>query len=157
MQSRHFDAMIVWMSETPLYADKSYLIKIGTRYIRTNIAEVTSQVVLDTLEDAPSQNKLELNEIGRVRFTAHQPVVFDSYKENRSTGAFIVIDSLTNTTVGAGMIVQSRTRDATHREIDVRAECQVSAYERQSRLKQNPTTVVISDAARLDGAPSRTA
>ena len=149
--------MIVWMSETPLYADKSYLIKIGTRYIRTNIAEVTSQVVLDTLEDAPSQNKLELNEIGRVRFTAHQPVVFDSYKENRSTGAFIVIDSLTNTTVGAGMIVQSRTRDATHREIDVRAECQVSAYERQSRLKQNPTTVVISGRRTSGRSTLRTA
>jgi bifunctional enzyme CysN/CysC len=147
LQARDFDAMVVWMSETPLYADKSYIIKIGTRYVRTNIAEVTSQVVLDTLESVSSQNKLELNEIGRVAFTAHQPIAFDSYKENRTTGAFIIIDSLTNNTVGAGMILQSTQQDGNIQAIDVRAECQVSPRERTTRLSQLPSTLLITGRA----------
>jgi bifunctional enzyme CysN/CysC len=145
---REVEAMVVWMSETPLYADKSYLIKIGTRYVRTKIGNVQWRVVLDTLENTNANNKLELNEIGKVHFTTHQPIVFDSYKRNRHTGAFIIIDSLTNNTVGAGMILEPATKDAKGSEVEVTTECQVSPSELSSRLRQQGVTLI------LNGLPS---
>ncbi len=97
---RHVDAMVVWMGETPLDPERSYVIKHTTRYVRTNVEEVAWQLDLETLEQNEGVDSLELNDIGLVRFTTHRPLVFDAYQKNRATGAFIIIDSMTNNTVG---------------------------------------------------------
>ncbi len=102
---RTIDAMVVWMSEEPLDINKSYQIKHTTRYLRANIDEIAWKVDLETLEQVPA-DELKLNDIARVRLTTHRQLVFDAYKRNRTTGAFIIIDTLTNNTVAAGMIAE---------------------------------------------------
>ncbi len=66
-----------------------------------------SVVEIETLEDRPSPGKLELNDLGVVRFRLAEPLVVDPYARNRATGAFILIDESTNDTVGAGMVVEA--------------------------------------------------
>ena len=83
---RNIDAMVVWMSETPLDPDRSYMVKHMARYVRTDIEEVAWQIDLDNLEQLEERTVLELNDIGLVRFTMHQPLHFDAYKRNRTTG-----------------------------------------------------------------------
>ena len=91
---------------------------------------------LDTLAEDGSATTLKLNDIGVVRFTCHRPLVFDPYPRNRSTGAFIIIDSMTNTTVGAAMIREPEDQAALAAGVELGAESQVSPTERASRLKQ---------------------
>ncbi len=136
-----FDAMLVWMSERPLDRDKSYLIKHTTRLVRAQIAEVAYSTDLETLDRIPRET-LELNDIGRVTVVCHQPLFVDPYVDNRGTGAFIVIDSLTNNTVAAGMIVgtdEPAARGAGAGE----PHTQVSAAERAERLGQQAAVVVL--------------
>lgn len=138
---RHFTADVVWMSETPLDPDKSYLIKQGTRYVRTNISGIDWRMDLENIERMEDVSELALNDIGRVRFIAHRPICYDSYRENRATGALIIIDSLTNNTVGAGMIT---TEDGIgnaddHDNEGVRS--QVSRRERARRTGHTGTVV----------------
>lgn len=139
---RTFDAMLVWMAEQPLDTGKSYWMKHAARYVRADLHTVHYKIDMDTLEElsAPS---LSLNDIGRVSLTCHQPLVFDPYRRNRRMGAFVVIDSLTNNTVGAGMIL-----DASEAPGDVVRQIGrhsgVSAAERSRRLKQKAVTVWLS-------------
>jgi sulfate adenylyltransferase large subunit len=102
--SRRFNAHVVWMSENDLDMGKSYLLKHTTRTARVNIEEITSVTDLETLEEQKAE-VLHLNDIGQLRLATHQPLHFDAYKKSRATGAFILIDSLTNNTVAAGMII----------------------------------------------------
>src|SRR4051812_10899246 len=99
-----FDAMIVWMNEEPLVPGKSYWFKQTTKVAPGAISTMRYQVDVNTLhrKDAPT---LGLNEIGRCSITLSQPIAFDAYRRNRGTGAFIIIDRLTNATLGAGMIL----------------------------------------------------
>jgi bifunctional enzyme CysN/CysC len=146
--SRDFEADVVWMSETPLDVGKSYLIKQGTRYVRTNIASIEYRMDLDKIERVEGVDELQLNDIGRVRFTAHRPICFDSYRDNRATGAMVIIDSLTNNTVGAAMITDGRdwrsdeTQAGGHRS-------QVSPRERQRRVG-HPGSVVWIEGGSAD-------
>ena len=127
---RHLDAMVVWMSDTPLDTRRSYMIKHTTRYVRTNVDEVAWRIDLESLQHQHQVTELNLNEIGLVRFTTHRPLVFDPYKKNRGTGAFIIIDSMTNVTVGAAMIVEPQDRSALAAGVDLGTETQVSPRER---------------------------
>lgn len=104
VSSVRFDAHLVWMSEEPLDKQRSYFLKHTTRLVRANVASVTGKMDLATLEQIDADT-LELNDIGRVVLTSNQPIQLDPYRDNRSTGAFILIDSLSNNTVAAGMIV----------------------------------------------------
>jgi bifunctional enzyme CysN/CysC len=106
----HFDAMLVWMSEKPLDRQSSYFLKQTTRMVRAEVEDVAFTKNLETLEDAPAE-RLELNDIGRVTIGCHTPLFFDAYTKNRATGAFILIDALTNNTVAAGMILGASARD----------------------------------------------
>ncbi|MEZ4371175.1 MAG: sulfate adenylyltransferase subunit CysN [Polyangiaceae bacterium] len=128
--AQNFEAMLVWMSEAPLDVGKSYFIKHTAQYVRAEVSEVLSHTDLETLEPTAASG-LALNEIGRVRVRTHRPLFVDSYAQNRATGAFIVIDSVTNDTVAAGMIVDSgrATTDAPSTN-----HSQVSARERRLRL-----------------------
>jgi bifunctional enzyme CysN/CysC len=134
---RHVEATVVWMGETPLDPGRSYVIKHTTRYVRVNVDEVAWRLDLDTLDEDNSAETLRLNDIGVVRFTTHRPLVFDPYRRNRSTGAFIIIDSMTNTTVGAAMIREPEDQAALKAGVELGAESQVSPTERASRHKQH--------------------
>ena len=105
--SRHHTADVVWMSDSPLDRARSYLIKHGTTYARVNVEAIDWRVDLETLNPIADVAELKLNDIARVRFVSHKPLVTDSYRKNRSMGAFILIDPVSNNTVGAAMIVES--------------------------------------------------
>jgi sulfate adenylyltransferase large subunit len=102
--ARAFDAHLVWMHERPLEAGKTYLLKHTTQTVRAAITRVDWRKDMDTLEESPTTT-LGLNDIGRVSITAHRPLFFDPYDANRETGSFILIDSISNNTVAAGMII----------------------------------------------------
>jgi bifunctional enzyme CysN/CysC len=103
--SSRIEAMVVWLNEKPFVAGRSYWIKHMTRTVSGELAELRHAVNVNTLEQAPA-SQLEMNEVGRVVLSLSQPIAFDAYKDNSATGAFILIDRLTNNTVGAGMIVR---------------------------------------------------
>ena len=98
-----FEATVVWMGEEPLLRGRSYLLKIGSKTVPATVAPVKYKVNVNSLEHLAAE-KLEMNEIGVCELELDQPVCFDQYAENRDTGGFILIDRLTNHTVGAGMM-----------------------------------------------------
>lgn len=107
-QSPRFDAMVIWMSEQPMVPGKPYLIKQTTKTVSGSIQNLRYRVDVNTLhrQDAAT---LKLNEIGRCELSLTEPLFYDGYRRNRSTGAMIVIDRLTNETVAAGMILDRQT------------------------------------------------
>jgi bifunctional enzyme CysN/CysC len=102
--ARSFDAHLVWLHERALDPDKSYWLKHTTRTVRMQVDQVRWKLDLETLGERPA-DALELNDIGRVTVTCHQPLYFDPYARNRATGSFVLVDSLSNSTVAAGMII----------------------------------------------------
>jgi bifunctional enzyme CysN/CysC len=141
--AQRFDAMLVWMSERPLDRQKSYLLKHTTRSVRAEVEQVAYTTDLETLKQEPAA-RLELNDIGRVTISCHRPLFHDPYRNNRGTGAFILIDSLTNNTVAAGMILEGEAPEAPpsqRRPVVEHPHSQVSADERSERLGQKGCTV----------------
>jgi sulfate adenylyltransferase large subunit len=102
----NFKATVVWMIEQPLVSGKQYNFKVGVTDTSGTMTAVDSQIDVNTLAKN-SVNKLALNEIGVCEFSLNKPVVFDAYKRNHTTGAFIIIDRLSNVTIGAGMITEA--------------------------------------------------
>ena len=98
-----FEATVVWMSDEPMLPGRPYLLKIGTKTVTATAAAPKYKVNVNTLEHLAAK-KLDLNEIGVCNLSFDQPIAFDPYKENRDTGGFIMIDRLTNNTVGAGLL-----------------------------------------------------
>jgi bifunctional enzyme CysN/CysC len=98
-----FDATIVWMGEQPMLRGRTYAMKLGAKTVAATVAPLRYRINVNTLEHLAAE-RLELNEIGVCELELDQPVAFDSYAENRETGGFILIDRLTNDTVGAGML-----------------------------------------------------
>ncbi len=101
---KHFEAMLVWMDEEPFDSEKIYLIKHTTRSEIVRIDELRYKLDVNTVSRKKA-NALTLNEIGRVVFSSRKDLFFDPYEKNRSTGSFILIDRISNKTVGAGMIL----------------------------------------------------
>jgi bifunctional enzyme CysN/CysC len=102
-KSNKVDATLCWMSETPLNPDSAYWVQHTTRQVKAFISELNYKIDVDTMH-RESTDTLELNEIGRIQLTTTQPLYYDRYQLNRSTGSFILIDPFTNVTVAAGMI-----------------------------------------------------
>jgi bifunctional enzyme CysN/CysC len=98
-----FQATIIWMHDEPMLPGRPYLIKLGTRTVTGSITTPKYKVNVNTLEHLAAK-QLELNEIGVCNLSLDQPVAFDPYTENRETGGFILIDKLSNDTVGAGLL-----------------------------------------------------
>ena len=98
-----FEGTVIWMHEQPLMRGRSYLMKIGARTATATISPIKYKVNVNTLEHVAS-NQLELNEIGVCGIELDRPIAFDPYASNPHTGGFILIDRLTNNTVGAGLI-----------------------------------------------------
>src|SRR5262249_6912184 len=93
--ARSIEAMIVWMADRPLTPRGSYLLKHGPRLVSAEVGEIHERVDVTTLERHPAR-ALGLNDIGRVTLVAARPLLFDAYAESRATGAFILIDRLSN-------------------------------------------------------------
>ncbi len=100
----YIDAMLVWMNADSMVPGKTYLFKHTTQTLPGTIETLNYRVDVNTLHRSPAP-QLDLNEIGRVSIALSAPIHFDSYRRNRATGAFIVIDRITNATVAAGMIL----------------------------------------------------
>lgn len=148
-----FDAMLVWMSAEAMVPGKSYLFKHANQTVPGQIESLRYRVDVNSLHRSPAPD-LQLNEIGRCTITLSQPIYYDPYRRNRTTGAFIIIDRISNITVAAGMI--------TSREPDKKAKIAqweieetqgtetstgikpVTPVERQARLGQQPATVLFT-------------
>jgi len=98
-----FEATLVWMDEDALLPGRPYLMKIGTRTLGMSCTALKHRVDVNSLEHLAARI-LELNEIGVCNLDLDRPIAFDAYADNRDTGGFIVIDRLSNRTVGAGML-----------------------------------------------------
>lgn len=145
------DAMLVWMNADAMVPGKTYLFKHTSQTIPGTIDTLTYRVDVNTLHRSPAP-QLELNEIGRVSISLSAPIHFDAYRRNRNSGAFIVIDRITNATVAAGMILD-KSGDGETRSIwddEERSEGQlgevsaVATDERAARFGQQAATVLLT-------------
>ncbi|MCX5480948.1 sulfate adenylyltransferase subunit CysN [Kaistia geumhonensis] len=98
-----FAAHLIWMADEPMLPGRPYLMKIGTRIVGAAVTELKHRVEMDTLKPLAAKT-LALNDIGFANLSTAEPIAFDAYDDNRTTGAFILIDRFTNQTVAAGLI-----------------------------------------------------
>jgi bifunctional enzyme CysN/CysC len=98
-----FEATLVWMQDEPMMPGRAYLMKIGTRTVSATITEIKHKVNVNTLEHLAAK-QLALNEIAQVKLSVDRPIAFDPYESVRETGGFILIDRISNATIGAGML-----------------------------------------------------
>ncbi len=147
-QRQKLDAMLVWMSDEAMVPGKQYLFKQTTKVATGTISTLRYQVDVNTLhrQDAPTIN---LNEIGRVSLSLSEPVIFDSYKKNRGTGAFIVVDRISNVTVAAGMIIDRDSEDEADDLWSVESEQtekrgSVTSDEREARFGQKAVSLLLT-------------
>jgi bifunctional enzyme CysN/CysC len=168
--SNEFEAMVVWMHEAPAQKGRSYIIKQTTNMVPGVLTDIRYKVDVNTMrkqagpgspdvknvqresksadstvEDVNAVTSLQLNEIARAHITLHRPIAFDAYEKNRQTGAFIIIDRMTNITVGAGMIIDravsaSKSAALVSQNI-VKSDSLVSAEDRQNVLNQKGATL----------------
>jgi sulfate adenylyltransferase subunit 1 len=102
--ANEFNADICWLSEQPLDTRRKYLIKHATKTTKVWLTRIEHRVDVNTSQLVAGLKSLEMNDIARVGIKSQQPLAIDSYAHNRATGSFILIDEVTNNTVGAGMI-----------------------------------------------------
>ena len=100
------DIMMCWMSDKPMLPNGKYALKHTTSDARCLIKDVQYKVDVNTLEKVLGDKNVGLNEIARVSLRTTKPLFYDPYRQNRKTGALILIDEATNVTVGAGMIIK---------------------------------------------------
>ncbi len=98
-----FAGHLIWMHDEPLLPERQYLMKIGTKVTTAQVTDLRHKINVNTMEHVAGKT-LELNEVAYCNFALDQAIAFDSYKDVRETGGFILIDRFTNGTVGAGMI-----------------------------------------------------
>ncbi|HLL21296.1 MAG TPA: GTP-binding protein [Kofleriaceae bacterium] len=103
--SQDLDAMICWMSDKPLQPRGRYAIKHTTRWSRAVVGDLLYRLDINSGERVAAPPQLGLNDLGRIRLRTTTPLVFDDYQHNRTTGSFILVDEVTNATVGAGMLL----------------------------------------------------
>ncbi len=156
--SRHFDAMVVWFNAEATEPGKSYLLKHTSRTVRAKALKIHYRVNVNTLVHEPVTS-LQMNDIAYVEFETVSPLFFDPYTQNRITGSFILIDPISNATLGAGMI-RADLADQTIAVADASAVAQeylpVTAGERYKRHGHKPGLILIENnpalAARLERA-----
>jgi len=157
---QRFDAMVVWMANDPLVPGKLYTLKHATKLVTGSVVNLRYRIDVNSLRSVDA-GALKLNEIGRCTFSINQPLAIDSYKRNRGTGAFILIDRLTNGTVGAGLIVDRQAgedagdpwdHEPSSEQLQGEASL-VTTAERAGRFGQQPATVLLTG---LSGAGKST-
>ena len=148
-QSHQIEAMIVWLGDRPFVPGRSYWIKHTTRIVSGEIAAVSYSVDVNSLERKPA-SQLNLNEVGHVTLSLTQPIAYDSYRTNAATGSLIIIDRLTNNTVGAGMIQEPAGRSDTAQWSSQPTESikprqgEVSLAQRAERFGQKAVTILLT-------------
>ncbi|MBI5723385.1 MAG: adenylyl-sulfate kinase, partial [Planctomycetes bacterium] len=140
----------VWMSETPMEPARPYYLKHLTRTVAAEVAQIRYQIDVNTLHRRQA-DRLALNEIGRAEISVGQPLAFDPYTKNRATGAFILIDQVSNNTVAAGMILDREPSELVPTDVKWTAQPKshnvqphaslVSPGERSARLGHKPACV----------------
>jgi sulfate adenylyltransferase large subunit len=108
--SRRFAAMVVWLNEKPLKLDQTYLLKHACRQVKAKATRIRYKIDVNALSEHPA-SELEMNEIAAVEFETSAALFFDPYSGNRTTGSFILIDAISNATVGAAMIRENLSRN----------------------------------------------
>jgi bifunctional enzyme CysN/CysC/sulfate adenylyltransferase subunit 1 len=146
--SKRFAAMVVWLHETPLELYRSYLAKHTGRQVKVKATRISYRVDVNQLTEHPA-NRLEMNEIASVEFEASQALYFDPYSHNRTTGSLVLIDPLSNATVGAVMICEelapeARNRDRTVSGRPAETRAKVALEERIRRHGHPPAIVVLT-------------
>jgi bifunctional enzyme CysN/CysC len=149
------EAMLVWMSEEPLVVGRELLIKHTTVQAPASVGIVRYRINVNTLHREQTET-LTLNEIGRVRIETPRVLAFDAYSQNRLTGAFILIDRISNATVAAGMIMERESADTLQRRgaapdatMNVRSHGGlISAAARAARLDQEPFVIWLTGLPR---------
>ncbi len=151
--SNVFESELIWMTEEPLQKGLTYLLRHAGRNVKARVDDVIYNIDVNTLEKRSSET-LKLNEIGRVAVTTTKPLYFDAYSKNRGTGSFILIHPITNTTVGAGMILERSSYDSKDSEAEsgdtaVRHELSwekglVDVRERETRNRHKGRAVVVT-------------
>jgi bifunctional enzyme CysN/CysC/sulfate adenylyltransferase subunit 1 len=149
--SKRFRAMVVWLHEMPLEVGRTYLVKHTARQTKIRAVQIRHRVNVNTLEQEQA-TQLNMNDIASVEFEAHVPLFFDPYASNRTTGSFILIDAISNATVGAGMI-QEDLPDQPRLEtaglgLEI-AEKRVSAQKRYERHGHYPATFLLENQPAL--------
>ena len=97
-------AKVCWMHQRPLQAGKKYFLKHATQTVQAVVTSLETRIDISTYDPEPEPKELTLNDIGEVRIKTSRPLIFDGYNSNRLTGAFILIEQGTNSTVAAGML-----------------------------------------------------
>jgi len=155
--SRRFEASMVWMNQTPLEPNRPYLLKQTTQVSNATVIAIRHKVDVNTLEKIEA-NGLRMNEIGSVVIETHKPLFFDSYQQNRATGAFILIDPISNETIGAGMInapeIEANRRENLLEGLQYELS-RVTPAERHSRAGHRPATVWLTGSSDLAYAVER--
>jgi len=140
-----FQAKVVWMHPEPLDPHKIYVLKHTTRTVRGRVNQIRYRVDVNTLEHALA-SRLEMNDIGAIDVKTTLPLFFDPYDANRTTGSFILIDSHTNATVGAGVIEQALSHGHVARSWAAHAgEARVAKQERLLRYGHHAAAVWVKD------------
>ena len=138
-----FEATLVWMAEQPMQPGRKYDIKRATSYSPASFTRIQHRIDVNTLEQQPAA-ELALNEIGRVQVALERPIAFDDYQSNHTSGAFIVIDRMTNGTVGAGMIVAKAQGNQNSSGSQHGRFAHVTPQERAERFGQEPVTLLFT-------------
>ncbi len=133
--SDQFQARLIWMSEQPAHPGRSYLLKIGTQMLPATITGLKHKTDVNTLEKLAASH-LDLNEIGTVTIATDRPVAFDPYATSRLTGGFILIDRITNATLGAGVIDFGlrRAENLTYQHFDVNREVRAKSLGQKEKI-----------------------
>lgn len=119
--ARELDATVCWFAETPLRAGDRLALKQGTRTVRATVQALHTRLDPETLDDIDQPVELVLNDIGAVTLRTSSTVIADPYRDNRESGAFILIDETSNDTVGAGTITEPpEVKLGTHSRSDIR-------------------------------------
>jgi bifunctional enzyme CysN/CysC len=131
-----FAARLIWMSAEPLLPGRSYLMRIGNRWVPATVSAIKHKLDVNHLEPLAART-LAINEIGLCNFATSAPVAFDPYQVNRETGAFIIVDRYSNETVGAGMIAF-----ALRRATNIHPEQLAIEKQARARLKHQRPCIV---------------
>jgi bifunctional enzyme CysN/CysC/sulfate adenylyltransferase subunit 1 len=140
--SRHFDAMVVWFNAEAAEPGKSYLLKHTSRTVRAKALRIHYRVNVNTLEQE-QVNSLQMNDIAYVEFETVSPLFFDAYTQNRITGSFILIDPISNATLGAGMIRADLADQTVADQVTPQEPVQVTATERYARHGHYPGLILV--------------
>jgi sulfate adenylyltransferase large subunit len=154
--SKRFLATVVWMHVQPLEIGRAYLIKHCARQVRCKANLIRHRQNINTLKPEAAE-RLEINDIGAVELETSRPLFFDPYQENRTTGSFILIDPLTNATLGAGMIRESLSEDGRILAPQESQDSQgaIDPSERYQRHGHQPAIILVSSRESLVGLLER--